>query len=219
MLQGRGTGDFTFIPEGGDRLTLRHPYRGTMDVRRARNGGIASLDAGNTTRALTVERVGSVPFAELARRYAGRPVGELSGRGEAIGTVGGGNVVVDYGVPKKRGREIFGGLVSFGEVWRTGANRATHITTQRDLMFGDTRVPAGEYTLFTIPGPDAWTLIVNERTGINGTGYDASADFARIPMRVRSLDQTVEDFTIVVDDALRLRWDRTEAYVPLRPAG
>ncbi|HUG39191.1 MAG TPA: membrane dipeptidase [Longimicrobiales bacterium] len=217
MLQGRGTGDFGFVPEGRDRLTLRHPFRGTMAVRRAANRGIATLDAGNTTRALTVDRVEDVPLADLARRYAGSGIGELSGRGEAEGTIGRASLVVDYGVPKKRGREIFGALVPYGEVWRTGANRATHLVTNRDLIIGRTRVPAGTYTLFTIPDRDRWTLIVNRRTDIGGTSYDGSADLARIPMEVRRLSEPVEDFTIVVDPAgfLRLRWDRTEAFVPV----
>ena len=217
MLTGRGTGDFRFIPEGGSRLGLRHPSRGTMAVTRADNGGIATLDAGRTTRALLVERVREVDVATYANRYAGRGIGELSGRGEAEGVIGRANIVVDYGVPKKRGREIFGALVPYGRVWRTGANRATHFATDRDLVIGGTRVPAGTYTLFTIPGPDEWTLLVNRRTDINGQSYDESADLARIPMRVGTLPATVEDFTIVVDPAgfLRLQWDRTEAYVPV----
>ena len=224
MIMGERVGGFGFIPTGGTRLTLRHPYRGTMEVERATAGGIRTLDAGNTTRALVVERVEDVAVVELARRFAseertGRGIGELSGRADATGSVGGGRVVVDYGVPRKRGREIFGALVPFGEVWRTGANRATHLTTERNLMIGDARVPAGEYTLFTIPGPDRWTLIINRQTGITGTAHDPSADFARVAMEVGELPETVENFTISVDDgALRIRWDRTEASVPLRPA-
>ena len=225
MIMGSRVGAFGFIPQSDGTLTLRHPYRGTMAVERTAGGGIATLDAGNTTRALRVDRVDRVALAPLARRYAaaearGRGMGELSGRAEATGEVGEATVVVDYGVPKKRGREIFGELVPFGEVWRTGANRATHLTTDRDLLIGDTRVPAGQYTLFTIPDPDRWILIINRRTGITGTAYDDSADLARVPMRTRSLPATVEDFTIAIEEgALRLRWDRTEAFVPIRPAG
>ena len=142
-------------------------------------------------------------------------MGELSGRGEASGTIGRAHISVDYGVPKKRGRDIFGALVPYGEVWRTGANRATHLVTDRDLVIGGTPVPAGTYTLFTVPGPERWTLIVNRRTDIGGTSHDPAHDLARIPMEVRRLPDVVEDFTVVVDPAgfLRLRWDRTEAAV------
>jgi hypothetical protein len=128
------------------------------------------------------------------------------------------SLVVDYGRPAKRGREIFGALVPWGEVWRTGANRATHLTTDRDLLIGGTAVPAGSYTHFTIPRAEGWTLIVNRRTDITGTAHDP----ARIPMQTRSLPAVVEDFTVVVDEqgsALRLQWDRLEAFVPIQAAG
>ncbi len=224
MLTGRRAMPFVLSRLGEGRMQIRHPFRGTMAVRVDDDGGILTLDASGTTRKLLVQRVEDVPIAELARNYAerdaaGRGIGALSGRGEAVGEIDGASVAVDYGVPRKRGREIFGRLVPFGEVWRTGANRATHLTTDRDLTIGGTRVPAGTYTLFTVPGPDRWTLIINSATDINGTAYDPAQDFARVPMAVRPLDDTVEELTMVVDPDgyLRIRWDRTEAYVELRP--
>ncbi len=85
-------------------------------------------------------------------------------------------------------------------------------------MIGGAEVPAGTYTLFTMPGPEEWTLIISRATDINGTSYDPDQDLARVPMEVRPVDRTVEDFTIAVDPDgyLRMRWDRTEAYVPVR---
>lgn len=223
MLVGRRAMPFEITRLGDGRMQIRHPFRGTMEVEVDAEGRIRTLDASGTTRKLFVERVDDVDVTALARDFArrdaaGRGVGALSGRGEAEGQIGGAHVVVDYGVPQKRGREIFGGLVPFDEVWRTGANRATHLTTDADLMIGDAEVPAGSYTLFTIPGPREWTLIINRATDINGTAYDPATDLARVPMQVRSLDRTVEDFTVEVDREgfLRMRWDRTEAYVPVR---
>ena len=227
MLVGRRAMPFGFSGFDGGQVTIRHPYRGTMAVNADERGRIQLLDAAGTTRKVVVRRVDpdDIDLRALAREFAAREargggIGDLSGRGEAEGEISGASVVVDYGRPRKRGREIFGALVPFGEVWRTGADRATHLTTDRDLVIGETRVPAGTYTLFTIPGPEEWTLIVNRKTDIGGTGYDASADFARIPMDVRSLPETVEEFTIRVDPDgfLRLQWDRTEAVVPVRPA-
>ncbi|MBW3552700.1 MAG: membrane dipeptidase, partial [Gemmatimonadetes bacterium] len=220
MLTGQRVQPFVVSREGAGRMTIRHPLRGTMDVEVDDRGRIRMLDAANTTRKLVVHRVEDLRLLDLGREFAARDargggIGALSGRDEAEGRIGRANIVVDYGVPKKRGREIFGALVPYGEVWRTGANRATHLVTDRDLVIGGTRVPAGTYTLFTIPGPDRWTLIVNRRTEIGGTSHDPAADLARIPMEARSLPETVEDFTVVVDPAgfLRLRWDRTEAVV------
>jgi membrane dipeptidase len=223
MIAGRRMQDFTLGRQADGEAFIRHPLRGTTRARVDEHGRILAVDAHGTTRALTVERVADADVFGLARDFAardarGQSFGPLSGRAEATGTIGGASIVIDYGVPSVRGREIFGALVPFGEVWRTGANRATHFTTDRDLVIGTTRVPAGSYTLFTIPQQDHWTLIINRQTDITGTAHDPAADLARIPMQVRSLPDSVEDFTVVVDPAgfLRFRWERTEAMVQIR---
>lgn len=227
LVTRRGGIPFRVIRRGPGNYGLAHPTRGTMDVRVDGEGRIVRLDASNTTRALLVTREESVDVEGLARRYAamdarGEGMGELSGRGSAEATVHGAEITVDYGRPLKRGREIFGGLVPWNEVWRTGANRATHFSTDRGLRAGGTFIPPGTYTLFTIPRPGGWTLLVNERTDINGQAYDADHDLARLEMETRRLRETVEPFTIRVDETedgggvLRLRWDRTEAFLPFR---
>jgi hypothetical protein len=223
MLAGRRIQPLILARGADDRATITHPLRGTTAAEVDGAGRILTADATGTTLALTVERLGEVDVAGLAAAFAerdarGEALGGLSGRAEATGTIGGANVVVDYGVPSARGREIFGALVPYGQVWRTGANRATHLSTDRDLLIGGARVPAGTYTLFTIPGPDAWTLIVNRRTDITGTAHDPGADLVRVPMQVQSLPRHVEDFTIVVDPTghLRFQWANIEAVVPVR---
>jgi hypothetical protein len=133
-------------------------------------------------------------------------------------------VYVDYGRPSARGRRIMGGLVPFGRVWRTGANAATTFVTDVDLQVGTARVPKGTYTLYTIPSPGGWTLIVNRQTGQWGTQYEAARDLVRIPMRVSTLRQPVEQFTIAMEHGpggagtLVMEWERTRATVPFRPA-
>jgi hypothetical protein len=205
-----------------DRYTATHPTRGTMTVEVDAQGRVQRLDASRTTRALVVSRVVDVDVARAAASFANRPVGELSSRAEVETTVAGADIVVDYGVPLKRGREIFGALVPWEQVWRTGANRATHFSTSRNLRVGDALIPAGSYTLFTIPRPDRWTLMVNRRTDINGQAYDPDADLVRLDMEVRQLPQVSEPFTIRVEETgagagvLRLQWDRTEAVLPFR---
>lgn len=215
---------FRMAHVGPNRYTAAHPSRGTMDVEADDAGRLIWLDAGQTTRALYVERRETVDVDALARAFAARderdgPMGSLSGRGAVDVSFGGANFEVDYGRPSKRGRDIFGGLVSFGEVWRTGADRATHFSTSRDLRVGDDVIPAGEYTLFSIPQPERWTLMINQRTGINGQSYNAEHDLLRLEIPTRTLDETVEQFTIDVVETgtggeLRLQWDRTEAYLP-----
>jgi hypothetical protein len=124
-----------------------------------------------------------------------------------------------------RGRRIMGGLVPYGRVWRTGANAATTLVTDVDLRIGDVSVPRGTYTLYTIPAPGGWTLIVNKQTGQWGTQYHPERDFARIPLRVSPLRDPVEQFTIGLErargaapDTLALTWETTRAWVPFRPA-
>ncbi|MGE5243302.1 MAG: DUF2911 domain-containing protein, partial [Betaproteobacteria bacterium] len=92
---------------------------------------------------------------------------------------------VDYSSPRMRGRKIFGGLVPYGEIWRAGANEATTFVTTTDVTIGGKNVPAGSYTLFTIPQQNAWTLIVSRKTGEWGIPYPgASEDLLRTDMTV-----------------------------------
>lgn len=156
-------------------------------------------------------------FQSLAQMERLRPQGPVAPRDSAVIAFGPHRIVIDYGRPAKRGREIFGGIVPYDRIWRTGANAATHIRTERDLDFGSTTIPAGEYTLWTLPSAGTWVLIVNRQTGQWGTDYDATHDVARIPLTLRTLSEPVERFTIVVErtgeqtGSLKLLWDRTEA--------
>ncbi len=129
-------------------------------------------------------------------------------------------ITVDYSSPHMRGRKIFGGLVPYGEVWRTGANVATSFVTNENLfMLKGSNVPAGSYTIFTIPGPDKWTLIINKHTGESGTPYKyESEELARVPMSVTKLPSPVENFTISFDHTggsctMHMSWENTQASI------
>ena len=132
---------------------------------------------------------------------------------------GGKSVTIDYGSPRAKGRKIYGELVPFGQVWRTGANEATTLVTPVDLTIGGTAVPAGSYTLFTIPNKDKWTLIISKKTGEWGTDYPGQAnDLARVDMKGSTLPAPVENFTISFEKAangtnLNIDWDTTRASV------
>lgn len=174
----------------------------------------------------TVERIPGLDFEALAREFQARDergegLGPLSPRESVQARVGGATVSVEYGSPAARGRTVFGGIVPFGEVWRTGANNATVLTTDRPLEIGGLRVEPGSYSLFTIPDRDGWELIVNRQTDISGLARDADQDVGRVAMRVRPLPEHVNHFTIRIDEAggagvLRLQWEHTEAAVDLR---
>ena len=140
----------------------------------------------------------------------------LSPPAKAETTIKGKKVTIAYSAPSKRDRAVMGGLVPYGQVWRTGANAATTLTTETDLMLGALHVPAGTYTLYTIPGEKEWTLIVNKQTGQWGTKYDETQDLGRVKMKVAPVKNTVETFVIGIDkSALTLTWENTRASVPV----
>jgi Protein of unknown function (DUF2911) len=128
-------------------------------------------------------------------------------------------ITVDYSSPRAKGRKIFGDLVPYGQVWRTGANEATTFVTTAALTVEGKDVPAGSYTIFTVPEKDKWTLIINKHTGEWGIPYKyESEELARAPMSVSSAGSPVENFTISFDQSgssctLKMSWETTQASV------
>lgn len=126
-------------------------------------------------------------------------------------------ITVDYSSPRAKGRKIMGGLVPYGEVWRTGANEATTFVTAADLTVAGKDVPAGSYTIFTVPNAYSWTLIINKHTGEWGIPYKyESEELVRVPMTVSSTAGPVENFTISFNQSggsctLQLSWENTQA--------
>lgn len=142
-----------------------------------------------------------------------------SPRDSLTAAVSGAEIKVNYGRPSKRGRVLFNGLgdMKWGMVWRTGANEATHFTTNKSLDFGGKVVPAGTYTLFTqLEESGKWQLIINKQTKQWGTAYDAAQDLVRIPMTVTSTNPVVEKMEIAVKSAgkggeIVVSWDTYKA--------
>jgi hypothetical protein len=162
----------------------------------------------------------AVSAAPLGAQDAKAPI--PSPRDTTRATVSGAHLFVDYGRPSKRGRAIYGGLVPWGQVWRTGANAATTFVTDKPLVIGTTAVPAGTYTLYTVPNQSGpWLLVVNKQTKQWGTEYHQDQDLARIPMTTASVSAPVEQFTIDLGaqgsgGVIGLVWDTTRASVPFR---
>lgn len=125
---------------------------------------------------------------------------------------------VIYSRPYKKDRVIFGGLVPYGQVWRTGADEATEITFYRDVMFGDKEIKAGTYSIFTVPDKDSWEVRLN--SGLHQWGaysYDDSMDVASVKAKPAMMDEELENFTIVFDDGnMILAWDKTMVAVPIK---
>jgi len=130
---------------------------------------------------------------------------------------------VVYGQPQKRGREIFGNLVPYGEVWRTGANEATELTVTKNIEMNGNLVEAGTYTLFSIPEEDVWTIILNTKLGQWGAfNYDESYDYLRFEIPSEFSETVVESFTITfsevtgVETIMSLAWNQTRVDIPIR---
>jgi hypothetical protein len=135
---------------------------------------------------------------------------------------GGKSIKTAYSSPRMKGRKIYGDLVPFGQVWRTGANEATTFVASANVMVGGKAVPAGSYTIFTVPNADKWTLIVNKKTGEWGIPYNYEGDeLARVDMKVSKLPSPVENFTISYEKSgngctMNIDWETTRASVEIK---
>lgn len=136
--------------------------------------------------------------------------------------VGLADVEIVYSRPSAKGRVVFGDLVSFDQVWRTGANAATTISFNEEMTIGGTKVPAGKYALFTIPNQTEWTVIINKNTALWGSdGYKQEEDVVRVKVKPTSLADAVETFTIGVSNLTQngafvdIVWEKTKISFPI----
>jgi len=170
-----------------------------------------------------------VPLSFIAATFAlGQDKPRVSPHETVTADVDGSTVTIVYGRPytkdPKTGapRKIWGELVPFGKVWRTGADEATLLTTKEPLDIGGTTVPAGTYSLYTLPDANGAKLIVNKQTGQWGTKYDEKQDLARIEMKKEAADKPVDQFTIAIEKnpagggTLKLTWENTQYSVALK---
>jgi hypothetical protein len=133
--------------------------------------------------------------------------------------VDGATITIAYGRPSMRGRKIFGVLVPYNKVWMPGADEATVVETTAALQFGDFKLPAGRYSLYTMPSDRQWTLIINKKTGQWHTLYVPGDDLVKLPMTAEPLPAPVEQLAISAvprtpGGALRLEWENKRLSVP-----
>lgn len=177
---------------------------------------------GSRLAAVTVLAAAAValPAAPAAAQSVGLP--QPSPKARVQQTVGVTDFAVDYSSPAVKGRAIWGGLVPYGEVWRTGANSATNLTVSREFTFGGTKVPAGTYALFTIPDKTSWTVVLNsDPTTWGAFGYDKTKDVARIEVKPETMPTSRERLTFVFSDTtetttrLDIEWEKVRVSVPV----
>src|SRR2546422_2146193 len=165
-------------------------------------GHILGADGRLTTQKVVVTRVPTLDLDAFAAAFGNRPLGQLSPPDSVRVDVAGAHIAVDYGRPAMRGRKIFGDIVPWNTVWRTGGNFATRFTTSADLVMGGTTILKGAYTLWTLPASTGWKLILNKQTKapcegeactlptrapLWGTDYAADSDFVRVDANTESL--------------------------------
>jgi len=210
---------------GKDSVRISNTHEDVYVAKIDKKGRILGTRPVAGTQKFAITRVDKLDLDALvasyaAREQAGAGVGILSPRDTVrVDNAGGASLWIDYSRPAKRGRSVVGGiLVPYGQVWRTGANAATQFKTDKPLDFGGTVVPAGFYTLWTLPTASGWKLIVNGETGQWGTAHKPEKDLYTLDMKVSSLPQVVERFTISVDSSatggvINLDWDTTRASI------
>jgi len=167
---------------------------------------------------LAVGAVAWAVYAQFGRsKYTSPPA-------SVAATIAGDQINIEYYAPSMHGRKVMGGLVPFGVVWCTGANWATKITTQANLEMGGLKLPAGSYSIWTLPNQNEWALIINKQTGQFHLYYDSSQDFGRTKMNLKTLADPVETFKIELRSdggnkgTLALLWETTEASIPFTVA-
>jgi DUF2911 family protein len=203
-----GHGVVRMMPDG--KAEIQHDWlSGTGEATLDSAYRLLHYSGARSTYKVEVERLATPPnvdpiftqFAALEAKNGGMK--QLSVRDTARGTVGNATFAVDYARPLARGRALVGTLIPYGQVWRTGANAATQFTTSAPITLAGLQLPAGKYTLWTLPHPNGVDLIVNKQTGQWGTEYNASQDLGRAPMKTDSATTPVDEFTISIqsDDA------------------
>jgi len=244
------------LPLGANSLTMlvvHHPARDSLAVAFAgdaptlfridASGLIQAVDGQFTTQKVASTRLAGIDFAAFASAFAARPLGQLSPPDSVVATIGGAAITITYGRPSMRGRKVFGAesetprpLVAWNQVWRTGANFATRFTSSTDLVVAGQTIPAGTYTLWTLPSPTGWKLIFNKQTkapcttaaacadpkraNLWGTDYSADSDFVRVDMQAGPMDTPVDQFVITLEPqgdggVLAFSWEKTRAFVNL----
>ena len=187
------------------KVELRHDWlAGTGDVMVDSSGRMLTYSGQRSTYKVTVTRTRTPPDIDavgdrLAAAERGTGQQQLSVRDTARATIGNARFVVDYGRPLARGRTLLGNVISYDRVWRTGANAATQFTTSAPIRLGGLMVPAGTYTLWTVPHREGVDLVVNRQTRQWGTEYNRAQDLGRAPMEAESVDTPVDKFTISIE--------------------
>ena len=203
------------------RLTANSRVMGPFTLYLNERGKVDAIDAIGSSYNVKGTVVPYLNLDSVILLYAKReqqfgPFGRPNKSDSVQTVIGNTSIKINYSRPSMRGRVIFGGVVPWNRYWRMGANRATKITLSRPLNFNGKILPAGEYSVFTMPSPTGWTMMFNKEANIWGTDYNPAHDILRVPMQVEQLREPVELMTIEViptakGGAINVIWERIKA--------
>ncbi len=216
---------FPFIIKRINRATITasSSTRGVYTLYLNENGKVISIDAIGTSSNLKGTVVSNLNMDSVINAYTVRDqqygaVADLNKTDSIQSTIGSTVIKINYSRPSMRGRVIFGRVVPWNRFWRTGANAATKLTLSGPIFFNNKELPAGEYSIFTMPTEHDWTIMFNKEANIWGLLYNPANDFLRIPMQVVQLKEPVQLMTIEIvpiekGGVINIMWENTKAFV------
>lgn len=212
-----GTREIALYKGNQDTILFGGPFLEYTKLTTTPDGRIKTYDGTGTPWNYIVTRHELIDVDAVAKRLSKTPkIGIPSPEVEDAFPVQGDTIKISYGRPAMRGRKIFGGVVPYDSIWRTGAGDPTKIDLPYSIKIGKILIPKGRYSLFTIPRATAWTLIFNTDLEQWPTDPNPSADFAQVPMQVRQLKESIERFIIEISPTekggiIKMTWDQTQA--------
>lgn len=218
----------TITRTAADKLYAGSTVMGMVTLHLDKNGKLTYIDGLGSSWNTTAKVTRPINLKQLAERYAqeeqhGMGLKVINLPDSVIANIHGTSVKINYSRPQVRGRTIFGSVVPWNRWWRTGANAATRLTIDRPLYFGGKELPAGSYSVFTLPAQNGWTIMFNSRANIWGTEYDPAFDVLRVPMQAGPSGQFTEVMTITMQSKdnggeLNILWENMKASVAFRTA-
>jgi hypothetical protein len=217
-----GTRQVAVMKGNKDTLIFGGPFLEYTKITATPEGRILTYDGTTTPWSYIVTKHAPIDVDKVAKRMSKTPkIGIPSPTVKAEFPYGKDTIKLIYGSPAKRGRQLFGGVVPFDSVWRTGANDPTRIILPFDIRFDKTIIPKGEYSLYTIPNPNEWILIFNYDLEAWPTDPNRSKDYAQVKMKLRKPATQNERLVINIEKqknggVITITWDETEAFAPFR---
>lgn len=210
------------VYEKGETVIFESDISAPITIFPREDGQIEEIDTHGSPWNFTVKQIDPIDVELFTKKFADKPVVGNPSPYESNKTfLGSCEVAWAYGRPYKRGRQIFGKVVPYDQVWRTGAGSATILTFTEDLYFGDTMVPKGKYNLYTLPKKTGWTLIFNNEPNAWGSAHRPEYDVHKVSMKSGMQHEIVDQFTISIEETreggiLTMVWDDTWAKVTIR---